>query len=93
MGYSCNIAGGCFCLNSLFVSNKALPATRGFQPLRLLFLLPGIASEVVDLAVAASMRDDVSHGGMIASSTILTIGMSRAESELRPTAKIRLWVI
>jgi hypothetical protein len=43
---------------------------------------------VVDLAVAASMCDDVSHGGMIASSTILTIGMSRAESELRPTAKI-----
>jgi len=71
----------------LFVGNKALSATRGFQPLGLLFLLPSIAGEVVNLAVAASMRDDVSHGGMIASGAILTIGMSRAESDLRPTVQ------
>jgi hypothetical protein len=45
--------------------------------------LPRIAGKVVDLAVAASMRDDMSHGGMIVSGAILAIDMSRAESDLR----------
>jgi hypothetical protein len=83
MGYSCNVACGRFRLNGLFVGNKALAATRGFQPLGLLLLLAGIAGEVVNLTVAAIVRDDVSHGGMIVSGAILTIGMSRTESDLR----------